>query len=53
VLGVKSTFLVEPDSDGAAVLLRLGVPPAYVSFAGDSAVLFNGFREDRKMDFRP
>jgi hypothetical protein len=39
VLGVKSTFLVEPDSEGATVLLLLGVPPADASFVGDSIIL--------------
>jgi hypothetical protein len=53
VLGVKSTFLEEPDSDGAAVLFLFGVQPADVSCMGESIALPEAFRIGRKMDFSP
>jgi hypothetical protein len=50
---VKSTFLLEPDSDGTVVLLFLGVPPAEVSFVGDPIAWLVALRDGRNMDFRP
>lgn len=53
MLGVKSTFLVEPESEGLALLFVLGVLPAFVYFAVDSIILLVARRVGRSMDFRP
>ncbi len=50
---MKSTFLAEPDSEGAAVLGLSGILPAEVSFVGDSMVLPIPRRVGRKIDFKP